>query len=446
MSNSILAIDIGTTSIISVLAQNSFTNQINILGVGEAKNDNSIQRGAIVDINKASDAIKTSIDTLKNEHNLDDSKVVVSISGVDTKGIRSNGSINITSGNIGENDIKQVLNMALYDANIIPEYDVIHVIPLYFRIDDGNPIANPLNTNGSRLEAYVYIVTTKKTYLNNIRNVLKKSDIEVDNFILASYASALSILTKDQKELGTLMIDLGGSCSQFSLFKSGSLIYSDIINIGSQSITNDLSVMLSTPYEAANSIKEEYGSLIYNDINNNINKIKTPKLGNESQLQEIAIKKVVSIIHARIEEILFMIKERLEFGDLIDTIKGIVITGGMSNTKGIDILSEKVFDNLPVKISTPTNIKNGYINLNNPIYSTVYGILIYSLYNNNRFELNSNKELNKPLIKIKINENDIIPKIERNISNNDNTKEILKSKEETKESTNILATVKGWFL
>ena len=135
MSKSILAIDIGTTSIVSIIAQNDLNNKINILGIGKSTSD-GIKNGAIVDINRVSNSIKNAVDLAKSSSSTNIISTIVSISGIHTKSIRSSGFINIPSGHITKKEISQVLTMALYDASIIPNYDVIHVIPLYFKIDD----------------------------------------------------------------------------------------------------------------------------------------------------------------------------------------------------------------------------------------------------------------------------------------------------------------------
>ena len=186
----------------------------------------------------------------------------ISISGTHAKSLRSSGAVNVQSGQITHNEINQVLQMALYNAKIIPDYEVIHVLPLYFKIDDTNEVNNPLNMHGSRLEVYANIVTVRKTALVNIQNTLKRSNLDVTNFVLNGYASSISVLESDQKKLGTAVLDLGGSTSELTIFKGQTISYNDFISIGSEHITNDLSIILHTPYNAANMIKNQYGTLL----------------------------------------------------------------------------------------------------------------------------------------------------------------------------------------
>ena len=205
MNNSILAIDIGTTNIIAIIASNDFSNKINILGVGQTTSK-GVQKGNIVDIDLASTCIGEAVSNAIDSSGTSTSKAVVSISGANTKTVMSKGVMNIPSGQIQYNDIKQVLKMALYNAQIIADYEVIHVLPIFFRVDDGTTISNPLNMNGSRIEVSVNIITAKKTSLTNVRNALKQINLEVDKFILSGYANAISTLANPFSFINSFVI------------------------------------------------------------------------------------------------------------------------------------------------------------------------------------------------------------------------------------------------
>ncbi len=405
-NNAILALDIGTTKITAVIAQNDLTNRINILGVGNCKSD-GIHKGSIVDIDLASTTIHDAIRTATQSSDAVIESTFIAISGTHTKSLRSSGAVNIQSGQITHNEINQVLQMALYNAKIIPDYEVIHVLPLYFNIDDSNEISNPLNMHGSRLEVYANIVTAKKTALVNIQNALKKSNLEVTNFVLNGYASAIAVLADDQKKLGTVVCDLGGTTSEITIFKGQTISYSDFIPIGSEHITYDLSIMLHTPYNAANMIKNQYGSLLPININDtSISKVKIPLLGNETQTKEIPLSQIQPIIHARVEELLCLIKDKINLSGMSEHMDGgIVLTGGMTRINGLQELAQKIFSEIPVKISDPINIQNGYIDFNTPTMSTIAGLLKYALDSDPFFELDSNKELRKKEEENKVTKN-----------------------------------------
>jgi len=400
VNNSILAIDIGTTNIIAIVASNDFSNKINILGVGQTKSE-GVQKGNITDINLAGNSINEAVSTALNSSGSIIEKAVVSISGANTKTLRGSGVVNIPSGQITQNDIKQVLKMALYNAQIIADYEVIHVLPIFFRVDDGATITNPLNMNGSRIEVSVNIITAKKTSLVNVRNALKQANLEVDKFVLSGYANAIATLEEDQKKLGSAVINLGGTTTQLVVQKGSTILYNDFLPIGSEHITNDISVTFHTPYSAANMIKKQYATLLpskENDSENelNIKKVKLPTLGNETESKEISLDQIQPILHARIEETLCIIHDKLLESAAIESIDGgIVLTGGMTHIPGIKELASMIFANIPVKVANPRNIQNGYINFNTPSMSTIVGLLLYELDSENNFELDSNSELRK---------------------------------------------------
>ncbi|MFA7084583.1 MAG: cell division protein FtsA [Arcobacteraceae bacterium] len=398
MNNTILAIDIGTTSITAVIAQNDLNNKINILGVSVEESE-GINKGLITNIEIASKTIKEAVQNVNKGvlHAVD--STLVSISSAYTKGIRSMGSVNVPNGQITQSEINQVLQMALYNATIVPEYDVIHVLPIYFKVDDSQHIDNPLNMNGARLEVSVYIVTAKKTALTNIKSALKSSNIEVTNFVLSGYASAISVLDDQQKKFGASLLDIGGSTTDIVCFKGKSIIYNDFLPIGSANITNDLSITHSTPLRSAEMLKLKYANLLpqennLNKENNIIDKIDAPILGDEQNMKKIPLDSFQIIIHARVEEILVIAREKIKKSGASSSLgAGVTITGGMSLLPGLKELAQEVFDNIPVKIANPINIRNGYMSFDDPTMSTIVGLLLYGLDPNPNFELDSNKKL-----------------------------------------------------
>lgn len=402
MKHATLAIDLGSTTTIAVIAQNDLSNKINIKGIGVEKTK-GVNKGNITDIELASDSIQQALNTAKNSTDeVEFSETVVAISSAYTKGIRSTGTVNIPNGFISEAEINQVLQMALYNATIVPEYDVIQVLPIFFKVDDGNMVENPLNMNGMRLEVSVYITTIKKTTLANINNTFKNAGVDVTNFVLSGYASALSLLNDERGKSGFCVLDIGSTTSDILVYKNGAILYNGFLPIGSNHITTDLSKMLHTPPAAAEKLKTQYGTLLPYEENNEenktqtIKKVKIPIIGSQDDTKEIPLDMVQPIIHARVEETLILAKDKLNLSGIMDKFgAGIVITGGISGLPGIQELSSKVFDGIPVTIANPQNIQNGYMSFDNPTMATIVGLLKYSLDARQIFELGSDKKLRK---------------------------------------------------
>ena len=432
MNNTFLAIDLGSSNITAVIAKHDLENNINILGTGIQKST-GINKGLIINIEEASKAIKDAVSIAKRTTTELIDTTVVSVSGSYSKSIRSSGSVNVPNGLITETEINQVMQMALYNATIVPEYEVLHVVPLFFKVDDSVEVDNPLNMNGSRLEVSVYIVTAKRTALTNIKSALKTSGIEIVKFVLDSYASAIAVLDDQQKKFGAIVINLGSTTTEFVYYKGNSIIFNGFIPVGSNHITNDLSVMLHTPPNAAEKIKLEYGSLIRNYSPNNelgVTKVKIPRIGDEDSISEVALDYIQTIIHARVEEVLVLVKNKLKKSGLMDnTGSGIVITGGMSYLDGIKKLAERIFEGVPISITNPKNIKNGFMSFDEANMATMVGLLFYSLGTNRSYQLDSSKKLIKPV------KNDRI--VEQKISVLNNNSEKLSTEQNNKEHIQI---------
>jgi cell division protein FtsA len=400
----LLAIDIGSTDVTAIIAKNDLDYKINILGTGIEASD-GINKGLITNIELASKSIQNAVLKARRSTSEPIESTVVAISGSYTKGIRSMGSVNVPNGIITEHEINQVMQMALYNATIVPEYEVVHVLPIFFKVDDSADVDNPLNMNGARLEVSVYIVTAKRTALTNLKSAFKESNIEITNFVLNGYATAISVLDEQQNKFGSLVINIGSTTTEFVCYKGSSILYTDFIPVGSNHITNDLSVMLHTPHNAAELIKIKYGSLLSNNSEDDqlaIKKIKIPRIGDEQVTEEISLVDIRNIIHARVEETLILVKQKLSRSGIADNLDaGIVITGGMSKLKGIRELATLVFENQPVKVANPKNIKNGYMNFDDSAMATIVGLLFYSLDKNRNFELDSNKKLRRKIIEKK---------------------------------------------
>ncbi len=423
MSNTLLAIDIGSTDVTAIIAKNDLDYKINILGTGIEASD-GINKGLITNIELASKSIQNAVLKARRSTSEPIESTVVAISGSYTKGIRSMGSVNVPNGIITEHEINQVMQMALYNATIVPEYEVVHVVPIFFKVDDSADVDNPLNMNGARLEVSVYIVTAKRTALTNLKSAFKESNIEITNFVLNGYATAISVLDEQQNKFGSLVINMGSTTTEFVCYKGSSILYTDFIPVGSNHITNDLSVMLHTPHNAAELIKIKYGSLISNNSEDNqlsIKKIKIPRIGDEQVTEEISLVDIRNIIHARVEETLILVKQKLSRSGIADNLDaGIVITGGMSKLKGIRELANLVFENQPVKVANPKNIKNGYMNFDDSAMATIVGLLFYSLDKNRNFELDSNKKLRRKIIEKKAIPKEEAREIQRDVRQAEN--------------------------
>ena len=409
-----LTINIGSSVTSAVISKPKYDldNSIEILGFG-VQDSVGVNKGLITNIEDVSRTIKDAILQAKESVTETIGTTVVSISGNYTRGIKATGYVTIPNGLVSETDINQAMQMALSNSIILPDYDVVHVIPLFFKVDD-QEVENPFNMNGSKLEASVYIVTAKRNALINIKSALRIFGIDDVRFVLDSYAASLAVLDEQQKRIGAVVINLGASTTEFVYHKGNSIIYNGFIPVGSKNITNDLSLMLNTPLRTAEKIKIEYGSLIKDYFGNGEvgpSNVGVSQINDEEYFKEFPLGHIQTIIHARVEELLVLVKNELKKNALLDNIgSGIVLTGGMSELGGIKELTKNIFEKIPVTVSAPKNLPNSFrVSFDEPHMATVVGLIMFALGMNRGYQLDSSKKLIRPIRKGQVNDKFIAP-------------------------------------
>jgi len=390
LSKIILGIDIGSTKICAIIAQKG-DDELKILGAGIAKSS-GIKKGIITNIEQSARSIKRAVSDAKKVSGTHYDEIVVSISGAYAKSVDSYGVVNVPSHEIGMDEIGRVLKMADHNANIPHEYDRLHVLPYNFKVDDHTNIDDPLGMNGSRLEVNVHIVTVLKSSLNNLKRALKSANLNPTNIVLAGYASSISVLNEDEKELGVAVVDIGGTTTDIVVHLGHSIRYNDFIGVGSANITNDLSMALHTPITVAEEIKVKHGSLISQD--NSV--IDVPSIGDENINNKVSLDVARSVIFARVEETLMLIANNLKQSGYMDKLgAGIVLTGGLTKLEGIREIASSIFSNLPVRIAKPiqTNIDGMFDTLKSVEFATTMGLILYGGGYATSYEIDSNKKL-----------------------------------------------------
>ena len=389
MSDKILAIDIGSTKICAIIA-NIVDSKVNIQGHGVSKSQ-GIKKGTITNIELSSKAIKTALENAKRIANSNLTHATVSISNAYAKSINSTGVLNIPNKDITIKEINRVMQTALYNANVPNEYEVIHVLPYTFRVDDQEMIEDPYGMNAGRLEVDVNIIMTLKSNLLNLKKSVRSAGLEIDGIVLSGYASAISTMDEDEKELGIAVIDLGGQTSNLIIHTGNSIRYNDFLGVGSNHITNDLSMALHTPLQIAEKVKIRHGNLL--ESSNEI--IELPIMGDEDNQNSVSLEIVHSVIFSRVEEALLLLANSLEKSGLKSNIgAGIILTGGMTKTKGIRELAQSIFPSLPVRIDKVNKKISGlFEELKDPSYSTVLGLLLYKAGEHTQYEIDFQGEL-----------------------------------------------------
>ncbi|MDH4127486.1 MAG: cell division protein FtsA [Spirochaetota bacterium] len=373
----IVGLDIGTTKVCAVIGQKNEYNELMILGVGVAPSY-GLRRGVIVNIDSTTDAITHAVEEAELMAGVDVTSMYIGITGNHIKGMNSRGVIAVSSKNreVTDREVERVIEAA-QAINLPTDKEIIHVIPWEFIIDEQDGIKDPYGMSGVRLEVDAHIVTGASTAIQNITKSVKRAGFDVQDFVLNSLASAEAVLTDDEKEIGIILLDIGGGTTDAILFVNGSIRYSAVFPVGGKHITKDISIGLKIPDNVAEKIKLENGCSSVELINPDA-ELEIPSVGGRKP-KVVPYVNLCQIIEPRVEEIIDIVYRDMVRKNVLDLAQGgVVITGGTALLNGIEIVAEKVF-NLPVRTALPENVSGLKDKISSPVFSTAAGLVLYGL-------------------------------------------------------------------
>jgi len=302
-------------------------------------------------------------------------EVFCGAAGASVEGINSRGVVAVTGRGreITREDVDRVIEAAR--AVVIPmDREVLHVIPQSFIVDDQKGIRNPLDMIGVRLEAEVHIVTGSVTTAQNLVKCVNRAGFKVNRLMLQSLAAARAVLSGDERELGCLLVDLGGGTTDVLVYSEGAPYFSSVIPVGGSQVTNDLSIMLSVPMEAAERLKRESASAWLETVEAD-ETVVVPGIGGRAPA-ETPRRRLSSIVQPRMEEILGMVRERVEKMGYWKHIKGgVVLTGGGALMQGVPELAQDLYQ-MPVRVGNPITLGGLVEEYRSPLYATAVGLVL----------------------------------------------------------------------
>jgi len=398
----LVGLDIGTTKICVVVARVT-EGKVNIIGIGSHPST-GLRKGVVVNMDSTVNSIKKAVEEAELMAGIKIDSCLVGIAGAHIKSFNSNGVVAIKDKEVRPDDVARAIDAA--KAVAIPaDRELIHVIPQEYIIDDQDGIRDPIGITGVRLEVKTHIVTGSVSSAQNIIKCCKLAGLNVDDIILGQLASSEATLTPEEKEIGVALVDIGGGTSDIAVFINGAIKFTSVLPYGGNNITNDIAIGLRTPLEEAEKIKKKYGCAFANMIGAN-ETIEVPSVGGRKP-RTLMRKTLADIIEPRVEEISSLIYQEIKkSGSERLLASGVVITGGCANLEGIAELAENIF-NLPARRGYPIGLGGLVDVVNNPIYATGVGLLVYGFKNSKirkrgfkkatRFKdfLNSRKLLNR---------------------------------------------------
>jgi len=375
--NLIVALDIGTSKVVTIVGEITGEDDIEIIGIGSHPS-RGLKKGVVVNIESTVQSIQRAVEEAELMAGCQIHSVYAGIAGSHIRSLNSHGIVAIRDKEVATGDIERVIDAARAVA-IPADQKILHILPQEFIIDSQEGVREPIGMSGVRLEAKVHMVTGAVSAAQNIVKCVRRCGLEVDDIILEQLASSYSVLSEDEKELGVCLVDIGGGTTDIAVFTEGAIRHTAVIPIAGDQVTNDIAVALRTPTQHAEEIKMKYACAL-TQLANPEETIEVPSVGDRPP-RRLARQTLAEVIEPRYEELFTLVQAELRrsgFEDLCAA--GIVLTGGSSKMEGAVDLAEEIF-HMPVRLGMPDEVSGLADVVRNPIYGTGVGLLLFSRFN-----------------------------------------------------------------
>jgi cell division protein FtsA len=371
----VVGIDIGTTKVCTIVARVEADGRVRVLGAG-VEPSAGVRKGTVVDINAATRAIGHSIDKAERSSGLEITSALVSLAGSHITSMNNRGAVGISDRVIDHKDVNRAIEVAR--AVAIPHNrEVIHVIQRNFTVDGQEGIAMPVGMHGYRLEVEAHIITAAASTVDNLRQCVAESGVNVSQFVLNPLASAEAVLTPTEREMGVVVCDIGGGTTDMAILIEGEVWHTMVLSVGGNHFTSDIAHGMRLPFSQAEEIKIRYGHCIPSEVETG-ETFAVKAFGDEKQL-EINRHEMAQIIEARAEEVFSLIQQEIKrsgYDGLLPA--GLVLTGGSSALRGLPELASRILG-MPVRLGKPEKLTGIVDKLQSPAYSTSVGLLRWAV-------------------------------------------------------------------
>lgn len=370
--STITAIDVGTTKIATIIAEQDNGGGVRVVGVGITPSY-GMHKGLVVNINDAREAIRESIRKAEQACGAKVESAYVGVTGRHVNSTNNKGVVAITRNDrlVRPDDLKRVMTTA-QSVKVPQDRKLLHVIPRNYAVDGQPGVKNPVGMHGFRLDVETHIITAAANSIQNLVKCVRSIGIDIDDMVLEPLASSEAVLTDDERQAGVAIADIGGGTTDICVFKDGSIYHTAILPVAGYQLTRDVAIGLGLPFEVAEEMKKRYGSVM---------SVYENKMSSGTPISEdghgISYQDLCDILHARVEEILRLVLLELPGSDYESVIPaGLVLTGGSSNLSGIETLGCDVLK-LPVRVGCPLHITGITDSLRDPAYATGVGLLLW---------------------------------------------------------------------
>ena len=371
-----VGIDIGSSKIGVLVGQKTDKGELEVVGRGQADNRGT-RKGNIVNVDLTVDALKAATEEAEVMAGVEISRAYVGLAGADIRSVNARGMVSVARKDreITRGDIKRVLDAA-QSAALPSDREILHAIPQEFIVDEQGGIGDPLGMLGSRLEVTVHLVTGNTSRSKTLLTAVNRAGIEVVELVFEPLATSEAVLSADERELGVLLIDIGSGTSEYALLLEGEVYHSGVLPIGAGHFTNDLAMVLRTPFTEAEKIKTKHGCCLAGLVQDDEG-ISVPTVAGGTT-RVIPRRELAGILQPRAEELFGLIKEDLRKHGFEESPRGgVVLTGGGSKLDGLLEMSEQIFD-AGVRYGVPQGLGGLVDVISSPAWATCSGLLLYA--------------------------------------------------------------------
>jgi cell division protein FtsA len=369
----ISAIDVGTTKVCTLIGEVGDNGQMRVAGVGVVPSK-GMHKGMVVNIDEARETIRASVKKAEQSSGCKVESAYIGVTGRHISGVNNKGVVAVTRNDrlVRPDDLRRVLQNA-QSLKMGSEQKILHVIPRHYAVDGQEGVQTPVGMHGFKLDVETHVITTGAASVQNLVKCIRGVGVDVEDLVFEALASSEACLTEDDKNVGTILADIGGGTTDISVFKDGSIWHTAVIPVAGYQMTRDIAIGLGLPFEVAEEMKKKYGTAL---------PVYEGKADNDSIAQNghnISYQGLSDIIRARMEELLKLIVLELPGGEQDALVPGgLVLTGGSSNLAGIDALGREVLK-MPVRVGAPLSVYGISDQLKDPAYATAVGLLLWGI-------------------------------------------------------------------
>ena len=374
--HAVVALDVGTTKVATLIGEVEPDRALNIVGVGTAPSQ-GMRKGVVVNIDEVATSISEAIEQCVRISGYRVEAAFVGVTGAHVEGLNTKGVVAVSSNaqEIAHSDVDRAMEAARVQA-ISADREVLHVLPRGYTLDGQEGVRDPVGMSGHRLEAQIHIVTAATTAVHNLVRAVRRAGVNIDKLVLQPLAAAEAVLTAAERDVGVALVDIGGGTTDIAVFQDLGVAYTSTLPVGGSHITNDLALGLRAPVSLAEEVKIQYGSTIAADFE--AGDVVDLKTYDNEEGEPVSRRLIAEIIESRMQEIFALVKRELDragFGRLLPA--GVVLTGGTAELKDIRRLGRDVLG-MPVRIGKPSGVVGLTDTVTRPAYAISVGLLLWA--------------------------------------------------------------------